>query len=136
MGVLFRFGGRLAALLIFLAVMVLVVTQSGSSPARARADARIAHLDAQIESVRRENLVMEELVKFRRSVNFVIATAKRELGLTDRDDIALEVRGVRDGVVDMANAPEAAAEKVSARAPGLLDFGYIRDWIAQLSSSR
>jgi len=77
LGVIFRFGGRIAALLVFLAVMVLVVTQSGSSPAKARADARISNLNDQIESVRRENVVMEELVKFRRSDNFVVATATR-----------------------------------------------------------
>jgi len=135
LGVIFRLGGRIAALLVFLAVMVLVVTQSGSSPAKARADARISNLNDQIESVRRENLVMEELVKFRRSDNFVVATAKRELGLTENDDIALEVTGVRDGVVRTAAPPSPAVEKLSEKAPGLLDFGYIRVWLAQLSAS-
>ena len=116
--------------------MVLVVTQSGTSPAKARADARISHLNDQIELIGRENLVMEELVKFRRSDNFVIATAKRELGLTENDDISLEIRGAQDGVVRTAAAPPPAVEKSSEKAPGLLDFGYIRDWLAQLSGSR
>ena len=94
MGVLIRVGGRLTALLVFVAVMVLVVTQSGTSPARSQAYSRINHLNTQIETVRRENLVLEELVKFRRSDNFVIGQAKRELGLIESDDIGLEIMGV------------------------------------------
>ena len=62
LGVLIRVIGRLTALLVFLAVMVLVVTQSGTSPARSQAYSRINHLNAQIESLRRENLMLEDLV--------------------------------------------------------------------------
>ena len=123
------------AVIVFLAVMFLVVTQSGASPAQARADARSAQLTSQIEAVRRENLVLEELVKFRESDNFVISTAKRELGLVEADDIALELRGQLERrpvtVARAVAAPEAAVEQ----APGLLDFGYIRAWIAQLAGS-
>jgi hypothetical protein len=122
------------AVIVFLAVMILVVTQSGASPAQARADARSAQLALQIEAVRRENLVLEELVKFRESDNFVISTAKRELGLVEADDIALELRGQleRRPVAARAVATPAAAIEL---APGLLDFGYIREWIAQLAGS-
>ena len=116
--------------------MVLVVTQSGTSPAKARADSRISHLNTQIESVRRENLVMEELVKFRRSDNFVVATAKRELGLTEGDDIGLEIRGVRDGVAETPASAKLSVEEATEKTPGLLDFGYIRSWAAQLSGSK
>ena len=136
MGVILRFGGRFAALMVFLAVMILVVAQSGTSPGKVRADARISHLNAQIESVKRQNLVMEELVKFRRSDNFVIATAKRELGLTERDDISLDVRGIQDGVVEKATVPAAVTGKEPGKANGLLDFGYIKAWVARLSGSR
>jgi cell division protein FtsB len=122
------------AVIVFLAVMILVVTQSGASPAQARADARSAQLALQIETVRRENLVLEELVKFRESDNFVISIAKRELGLVEADDIALELRGQLERRPIAARAVAAPAAAVE-EAPGLLDFGYIREWIAQLAGS-
>ncbi len=122
------------AVIVFLAMMILVFTQSGASPAQARADARSTQLALQIEAVRRENLVLEELVKFRESDNFVISTSKRELGLVEADDIALELRGQLERRPVAARAVAAPAVTVE-EAPGLLDFGYIREWIAQLAGS-
>ena len=136
LSVLIRVGGRLTALLVFLAVMVLVVTQSGTSPARSQAYSRIDHLNAQIESVRRENVVLEELVTFRRSDNFVIGQAKRELGLIERDDIGLEIIGLKDGIANPFGPEVYAVSNYARKAPEIFDFGYIRAWVEKLSGSK
>ena len=135
LGVLIRVGGRLTALLVFVAVMVLVVTQSGTSPARSQAYSRINHLNTQIETVRRENLVLEELVKFSRSDNFVIGQAKRELGLIESDDIGLEIVGLKDGIANPFKPEAYAVANYARRGPEIFDFGYIRAWVVKLAGS-
>ena len=135
LGVLIRVIGRLTALLVFLAVMVLVVTQSGTSPARSQAYSRINHLNAQIESLRRENLMLEDLVKFRRSDNFVIGQAKRELGLIESDDIGLEIVGLKDGIANPFKPEAYAVANYARRGPEIFDFGYIRAWVVKLAGS-
>ena len=135
LGVLIRVIGRLTALLVFLAVMVLVVTQSGTSPARSQAYSRINHLNAQIESLRRENLMLEDLVKFRCSDNFVIGQAKRELGLIESDDIGLEIVGLKDGIANPFKPEAYAVANYARRGPEIFDFGYIRAWVVKLAGS-
>jgi hypothetical protein len=115
--------------------MVLVVTQSGTSPARSQAYSRINHLNTQIETVRRENVVLEELVTFRRSDNFVIGQAKRELGLIESDDIGLEIMGLKDGIADSFRPESYAVSNYARRAPEIFDFGYIRAWVVKLAGS-
>ncbi len=118
---------RFAVVLVFCGVMFLVISQSVASPARSRAEGRIAALEAQIEEARGRNAALAERLEYRRSSGFVMATAKRELMLVEPGEIGLEIDGAL--VVDAASpaAPEIAAVEPRG-APGLLDFGYIRAW--------
>ena len=79
--------------------------------------------------------MLGELVKFRESDNFVISTAKRELGLVESDDIALELTGIPGPTTPFEAGPTRVPVSAVEEAPGLLDFGYIGAWIAQLSGS-
>ena len=126
---------RFAVVLLFCGVMFLVISQSVASPARFRAEARIASLEAQIEEARGRNAVLAERLEYRRSSGFVMATAKRELMLAEPGEIGLEIDGALP--VDPPSQGAPAPETVEAQgAPGLLDFGYIRAWKDALFSPR
>ena len=107
--------------------MFLVISQSVASPARSRAEARIATLEAQIEEARGRNAALAERLEYRRSSGFVMATAKRELMLVEPGEISLEINGVLPVDLPSPGAPDLAAAEPRG-VPGLLDFGYIRAW--------
>ena len=119
---------RFAVVLLFCGVMFLVISQSVASPARSRAEARIAALEAQIEEARGRNAVLAERLEYRRSSGFVMATAKRELMLVEAGEIGLEIDGVLPVDLPLSAAAADAAAVEPRGAPGLLDFGYIRAW--------
>ena len=126
---------RFAVVLLFCGVMFLVISQSVASPARSRAEARIASLEAQIKETRGRNAVLAERLEYRRSSGFVMGTAKRELMLAEPGEIGLEI----DGVLPIDLPSESSPIPVYIEPPGppgLLDFGYMRAWKDALFSPR
>ena len=118
---------RFAVVVIFCGVMFLVISQTATSPARSRAETQIAALEVQIDAARKRNAVLAERLEYRKSLGFVLATAKRELMLVEPGDISLQL----DGVLPVDSPSQSMPEPVAAqelRVPGLLDFGYIRAW--------
>ena len=107
--------------------MFLVISQSAASPARSRAEFRLAALTTQIDSTRKRNAVLSERLEYRKSSGFVLETAKRELMLARPGEISLKIDGVLPIDLPRASIP-ATAFVAKQQPPRLLDFGYIRAW--------
>ena len=108
-------------------VMVLVISQSAASPARSRAESRMAALTTQIDSIRKRNAALSERLEYRKSRGFILETAKRELMLAQPGEISLKIDGALP--IDLPRSSLPATSFVPERQSlGLLDFGYLRAW--------
>lgn len=84
---------RVLAVVMFAAAIWLISAQIVSSPVIVGTELRIKQLRAEIAAVERQNQSLRDLIAYRQSDNYIVAAAKRELGLIEPGDIQIVLTG-------------------------------------------
>ena len=91
---LVHMGVRVLAIAMITGAIALLTSQILAAPGIVGTGLRIDQLEGQIVAVERENRTLRELIAYRQSDNYVVAVAKRELGLVEPGDTQLRVVGI------------------------------------------
>ena len=84
---------RVLAVVMFATAIWLISNQIVSSPVIVGTELRIGQLRAEIAAVERESQSLRDLIAYRQSDNYIVAAAKRELGLVEPGDIQIVLTG-------------------------------------------
>ncbi len=120
---------RSLALLVLVAVLGIIIQETGSSGVQVAAQDRVGELERRIDEVGRENVALAERVEYSRSLPALREIAKRDLGLADPGD---RVIVILDDLYDRPPAPPLPVPTPAPRISEPLELGYLSVWITTL----